>query len=125
MEPVEIPPYVNASATVVVVVVLLLFVGRALSKWSPWHPRLATVALILVGIVVFGTLVELVDKDPGMVAVGWVGLGLPTYLIRRWVLSADDRAAREDRLRQARRNERRRAPPPLPPGQGPSPGGAP
>lgn len=125
MPPEEVDRQINAAAPVVVAGVLLIIALHKFWKWMPWHPRLRTVAIVVVATVMLGAVVEAADKDPERFALGWVVLGAPCYLLRRWFASAEERAAREQRLRQARGHERRRALPPLPPGQGQHPGGTP
>jgi hypothetical protein len=77
---------------------------------------------LLVALLIVAVLGEVrhVPIDMGTFFLVWVLLGLPVYLVRRWYISADARAAHEERLRQARGQERRRAPPPVGGAQAPT-----
>lgn len=125
MTPEEIHYYVNAAAPLVVAFVLIGALARWFWKQLPWHPKLSTLATAGGVIIVLAVVSTLAEESPKGFLIGWVALGLPVYVVRRHLASADARAAHEQRLRQARGHERRRAAPPLPSGHNQHPGGTP
>lgn len=114
MTPIEISSFIDAVASFAVVLVVLVLVVRAVWSMIPLRRPL----LILVGIVVaLGAVRGLTlayENSPDSLSLGWLLASLPVYLAWRYFLARDARAARAQRLDQARGHERRRAAPPLP-----------
>lgn len=110
MPPEEINELVNAATPLVAAGVFVVVGAYQIWKVLPWKPLWRTLIWtgLAVGLCVGAT--KLVDRAPeGSLGGAWVGVGLPVYLIRRYVLGADARAQEAQRLLQARGHERRRA----------------
>lgn len=106
--------YLGALAPLLFAIVLLGVLAKLVRSWLPislpWHLLGWLTGFLLLGAMV----AEGARASPETTALVCLGASLAAYLVRRRVLGAAEREAREKRLEAARSNVRRRAPPPLP-----------
>jgi hypothetical protein len=100
----QLAPTLVAGA---LLLLLLRHLGVPLPIRPLQHAGLAALALAVLAI----GIQALDGTSAGQAIAAWLLLGLPAYLVRRWSDGAAAREAAEERLRQDRGHERRRAPP--------------
>lgn len=124
MDPDDLPALVNAVAPATVAVGFVVTLIRVVRNVLPFPLRFIAWAVgIVLVFAVADVAATFAAESPEVFAVGWLGLGLVVFLVWRWRATAEARAKRDDRLRQARGHERRRAQPPIPGGHGHHHGG--